>query len=368
MRTRVGLLGAILITLAFLSGCGSSGGSSSEQSVRRVALMHVGTDHNPPSLGTLVTRLGELGWFTRSPDQVMRQLVGDETKVQGRVKGLFRMKQLQGRFEGRKIELIWRNLDAEQAPEQAKKFVRDGVDVIVAFEDTSLSAAEEATASSEERIPVVFLHPSDPVRDGLVGSLAKPGGNLTGVFGARDPVPKQLELYERIMPRLHRVLTLIDPTDPTTKSLLAEARSVAARLPRPLELDVRKVSEADDLVRVFRSLRPGEVDGAFLLSPLLRLNFSDLTIRLARRAGLPVQAHRKEWTEMGALFSLGVDVRPVGRAGARFVDSILRGTPPAKLSVQEVPKVEFALNLATAHRLGITVPRNIILRADEVYR
>jgi len=368
MRTRIGSLGAILITLACLSGCGSSGGSSSDQSVRRVALMHVGTDHNPPSLRTLVTRLGELGWFARSPDQVMRQLVGDETKVPGRVKGLFRMKQLQGQFQGRKIKLIWRNLEPDQAPEQAKKFVRDGVDVIVAFEDTSIAAAQEATAEPENRIPVVFLHPSDPVRDGLVRSLANPGGNLTGVFGARDPVPKQLELYEQIMPRLHRVLTLVDPTDPTTKGLLAKARTIAAQLPRPLALDVRKVSEPDDLVRVFRSLRRGEVDGAFLLSPSLRLNFSDLAIRLARRAGLPVQAHRKEWTEAGALFSLGVDVRPVGRAGARFVDSILRGTPPAKLSVEEVPKVEFALNLGTARRLGITVPRSIILRADEVYR
>jgi ABC-type uncharacterized transport system substrate-binding protein len=316
-----------------------------------------------------VTRLGELGWFAGSPDRVMRQLVGDETKVQDRRSPSgFRMKPLQGQFKGRKIELIWRNLDADQAPEQAKEFVREGVDVIVAFEDTSIRAAQDATSRPGNRIPVVFLHPSDAVRDDLVGSRAKPRGNFTGVFGARDPVAKQLELYEEIMPRLQRVLTLIDPIDPATSGLLAKARTTAAHLPRPLELDVRKASDADDLVRIFHSPRPGEVDGAFLLSPSLRLYFSDLTIRLARQAGLPVQAHRKEWAQAGALFSLGVDVRPVGRAGARFVDSILKGTPPAKLPVEEVPKVEFALNLSTARRLGIKVPRNIILRADEVYR
>jgi putative tryptophan/tyrosine transport system substrate-binding protein len=363
MRTRTGLLATTLIALAFLSACGGSGGGSpAGQSVRTVGLMHVGTDHNPPSLEALVTRLGELGWFAGSPDGVMRQLVGDETKV-----GV-RMSQLQGQWTGRKIKLIWRNLDADQAPAQAKKFVRDRVDVIVAFEDTSIRAAQDATSRPENRIPVVFLHPSDAVRDDLVGSRAKPRANFTGVFGARDPIAKQLELYEEIMPRLHRVLTLVDPLDPATSGLLAKARTTAAHLPRPLELDVRKASDADDLSRIFHSLRPGEVDGAFLVSPSLRLYQSELTIQLARQAGLPVQAHRKEWAQAGALFSLGVDVRPVGRAGARFVASILKGTPPAKLPVEEVPKVEFALNLKTAHRLGITVPRDVILRADEVYR
>lgn len=367
MSTRISLLGATLVTLAFLSACGGSGGGSAEQSVRVVGLMHVGTDHNPPSLEALVTRLGELGWFAGSSDRVMRHLVGDETQVKDRQTPTgFRMKPLRGQFKGQKIELIWRNLQVTQAPAQAKEFVRDGVDVIVAFEDTSIRAAQDAT--SENRIPVVFLHPSDALRDDLVGSRAKPRANFTGVFGARDPVAKQLELYERIMPRLHRVLTLVDPVDPATKGLLATARTTASHLPRPLELDVRKASDADDLVRIFHSLRPGEVDGAFLLSPSLRLYFSQLTIQLAREAGLPVQGHRSSWAQKGALFSLGVDVRPVGRAGARFVDSILKGTPPAKLPVQEVPKVEFALNLKTAHRLGITVPRNIILLADEVYR
>ena len=303
------------------------------QSVRRVGLMHVGTDHVPPSLGALKARLKELGWI-----------------------------------DGRNIKLIWRNLEPGAADAQAREFVRERVDVIVAFEDTSIRAAQAATARGPHRIPVVFLHPSDPVRDGLVKSLSHPGGNLTGVFGARDIVAKQLELYQLLVPRLRRVLTLIDPEDPATPRLLLQYRTAAANLPRPLQLDIRKASNAEDLKRIFSSLRPGEVDGAFLLSSSLRLNFSALTIRLAASARLPVQAHRKEWVERGALFSYGTDLRPIGRAGARYVDRILRGTPPANLAVEEVPKTEFAINLKTARRLGIRLPQDTIIQADKVYR
>src|SRR5206468_6264628 len=110
-----------------------------------------------------------------------------------------------------------------------------------------------------------------PVRSGLVESLSHPGGNLTGVFGARDPVAKQLELYKQIMPGLHRLLTLVDPNDAATPPLLAQARDAASQL--GLELDIKEASDAPGLERAFHSLKPGEVGGAFLLSPSLRLNF-----------------------------------------------------------------------------------------------
>lgn len=327
-------LGSAVVVAGLLTACGASNSDSSDkQTVRRVGLMHVGTDHIPPSLDGLKARLEELGWT-----------------------------------EGRNIELIWRNLEKDEAAAQARAFVLGHVDVIVAFEDQSIRAAQTATARKQDRIPIVFLHPSDPVRDGLVKSLSRPRGNLTGVYGPRDVVAKQLELYELLVSRLRRVLTLIDPNDPRTERLLQEYRTAAAQLPRPLELDVREASSAKDLTRIFRSLRPGEVDGAFLLSPTLRLNHSSLTIKLAERARLPVQAHRKEWVEQGALFSYGVDLGPIGRAGARYVDRILRGTSPADLPVEEIPETEFAINLKTAKRLGIRLPQDMIIRADEVYR
>jgi ABC-type uncharacterized transport system substrate-binding protein len=339
----------VVIVAGLLGGCSAwSDGSPTPPAVPRVAMMHVGTDHVPPSLGTLVVRLAELGWIDGTGDELVTGLTRD------------------GQVDGPRIELIWRNLEPDQVDDQAATLVRERVDVIVAFEDKSIAAAQSATANDGVPIPIVFLHPSDPVRDGLVASLSHPGGNLTGVFGARDPVAKQLELYQQIMPRLRRLLTLVDPTDAATPPLLAQARDAATRL--GIELDIREVSDAPGIEGAFQALSPGDVDGVFLLSPSLRLGFSKLTIELATAANLPVQAHRKEWVKEGALFSLGVDVGPVGRAGARFVDSILRGTPPADLPVQEVPQVEFAINLARAKELGIDVPQEVIDRADVVYQ
>ena len=312
----------------------SSADSAAAQTVRRVGLMHVGTDHIPPALEPLEARLAELGWT-----------------------------------DGKNIELVFRNLEPEQAEGQAGAFVREGVDVIVSFEDQSIDAAKAATARMRaSRIPVVFLHPSDPLRDGLTKSLSRPGGNLTGVFGPRDVVAKQLEVYQALVPQLRRVLTLVDPTDPRTKRALKEYESAAAQLQRPLELDIREASTAADLKRIFRSLRPGEVDGAFLLSNNLRQNHSALSIKLAKQARLPIQGSRKEWVEQGALFSYGIDLAPLGRAGARYIDSILRGTSPADLPVEEIPKIEFAINLKTASTLGIKVPQVMIIQADKVYR
>ena len=336
-RTRVlvvalaALGGAVILVVSLTAWASTNGGSSSAQSVPRVGLMHVGTDHIPPSLPALKARLAQLGWT-----------------------------------DGQNIQLIWRNLEPDAAAAQAKMFVSQHVDAIVAFEDTSIAAAQEATVRSHT--PIVFLHPSDPVRDGLVKSLSHPGTNLTGVYGARDEVDKQLEIYQLLVPQLRRMLTLVDPTDKRTKRLLPGFRAAAAQLARPIRLDIREASSAQDLKRVFRSLKPGEVDGVFLLSPSLRLNHTALTIRLAKQARLPVQAHRKEWVEQGALFSYGIDLPLIGRTGARYVDSILRGTSPADLPVEEVPKLEFAINLQTAGKLGIKVPQNMIIRADEVYR
>jgi putative ABC transport system substrate-binding protein len=357
----LGTAAGVLVVTALLVLTELGGNESAARPpLRRVGLMHVGTDHVPPSLPALITKLTDTyGWDI------------PVAEVDRCVENLNRSCN----FEGRNIELLWRNLDPNQAQAQAEAFVRRRVDLIVAFEDQSIRAAQKATIQPQDvftrsnaNIPVVFLHPSDPVRDGLVKSLARPGGNMTGVFGPRDVVGKQLELYELLVPRLHRVLTLVDPKDPTSGRLLAQYKLAASQMPRRLTLVIRNASNADDLERVFRSLRPGEVDGAFLLSTTLRLDYTALTIRLARRRRLPVQAHRKEWVEKGALFSYGADLAPIGRAAARYVDSILRGTPPAELSVEDVPTVDFAINLETAGELGIKVPEDMIVRADEVYR
>jgi putative ABC transport system substrate-binding protein len=364
---RLLVLVILCASLTGLVAAWSAGNVPTPRPAPHVGLMHVGTDHNPPSLATLVAGLGDLGWLDSPATQVMQQLIGDGKPVQGK------MDQLQGQYNGQHIRLDWHDLDPDQAQAQAQEFVRERVDLIVAFEDKSIHAAQDATAAAGNQIPVVFLHPSDPVRDGLVDSLSHPGGNLTGVWGARDPVVKQLEIYRQILPppKPLRLLTLVDPTDTTTPPLLAQARDAATQL--GIDLDEQQAANDAELEAAFDALRPGAVDGVFILSPSLRLNFSGKILGLAATAKLPVQAHRREWVDpeqigQGALFSLGVNVGPVGTAAARYVDSILKGANPADLPAQEVPKVEFALSLKRAAELGIRVPDDVISQADLVYR
>src|SRR5258705_11090595 len=208
---RLMLLGAVVLASLAAAASIRIGGSPTTPAIPRVALMHVGTDHVPPPLGTLAGVLAVLGWIDGSHDELVARLVKD------------------GHVGGPRIELIWRNLEPDQVKDQAGVYVREQVDVIVAFEDKSIAAAQLATARTEPRIPVVFLHPSDPVRDGLVASLSHPGGNLTGVFGARDPVVRQLELYQQIMPRLHRLVTLRYPADEASPPLLGEGKDAGQR-------------------------------------------------------------------------------------------------------------------------------------------
>jgi putative ABC transport system substrate-binding protein len=293
--------------------------------------MHVGIDHIPPSLKPLKARLRELGWV-----------------------------------QGRNIDLIWRNLPNEDAAKaQAQAFVKEHVDLIVAFEDQSVRQAKAATAVSHT--PVVFLHPVDPVQAGYVRSLRHPGGNLTGVFGLRDLVAKQLELYKAVVPGLNRVLALVDPLDPSTAALWKQSQAAAAKL--KLVLVVRKAATPDELIQVFRSVRRANVQAVFVVSPKLLFNYSQLMIGLAEgEARLPLELNRKEWVQKGALFSYGPDFELIGREGARYVDSILRGAKPSDLPVEEEPRVQFTLNLTTARRLGIHVPESTAILADRVYR
>jgi putative ABC transport system substrate-binding protein len=353
-RTAAAVVGAVLVA-ALSAGCAGIGDDAGgDAAVPTVGLMHVGRDHVPPSLAGLATALRDKhGWDV--PEAQVGQCAEDKAK----------QKAKRCVFEGEDLTLVWRNLEPEEADTQAEIFVGQGVDVIVAYEDKSIEAAQKATVQSQT--PIVFLHPSDPVRDGLVKTLDRPDSNLTGVYGARDEVDKQLELYQELVPGLHRVLTLVDPEDSRTERLLADYQEAAAALPRPLEPVIREATTSGDLRRIFRSVRRDDVDGVFLLSPSLRLNHTALTIKLANEAGLPVQAHRKEWVKEGALFSYGIDLPLIGATGARYVDRLLDGAEPSELPVQEVPEVELAINRETAAKLGIRVPRELMILADERY-
>ena len=296
------------------------------EKVWRVGLFHVGLDHVPPSVEPFRATMKALGYE-----------------------------------EGRNVRLDWRNLpDEEAARETARIFVRERVDLIVAFENQTARAAKAATAD----IPIVLVHAGDPVENGFVKSLAHPGGNITGFIGVSGLPVKALELFKELVPKLQRLLVLIDPNDPETPRRLAETVTAATHL--KLTLVRREASSVANLERVFGALKRHEIDGIFVVSPYLYTKLSSLLIRLAADKRLPLPSHRKEWVEQGALFSYRHDLAADGVSAARYVDRILKGTKPADLPVVQPTKFELVINLKTAKALGLTVPQTLLQRADHV--
>jgi putative ABC transport system substrate-binding protein len=324
MKRRAFAVGLALAPLAAVLGAAAQQGGKSW----KIGILHLG-DHVPPALDTLRESLKSMGYE-----------------------------------EGRNLRLEIRNLTEEPAArEAAAGFVRTRVDLIVAFGNPAIRVVRAATSE----IPIVFVRATDPVADGFVRSLARPGGNLTGLSGGGVDVPaKQLEIFRELAPGLRRVLVLSDPNDPATPRILAEVQSAGATL--KLGLVGREAQNVNDLERVFGSLASGEVDGMFVASPSLQIKFSEQLVRLAHAKRLPYLAHRKEWVERGALFSYAPDFRAAGTDAARFVDRILRGAKPADIPVEQPTRYELVINLKVAKALGVTIPQSVLVRADEVIR
>jgi len=259
------------------------------------------------------------------------------------------MKQVQGEYDGKRIQLIWRNLDPaqpNQVGEQAREFVRGRVDLIVAFEDKSIRSGPGRDGRPGEPDPGRLPAPVGPSPRRPGGSSSHPGGNLTGVWGARDPVAKQLQIYRQIMPGPQplRLLTLEDPTDTATTPLLTEARTAAGKL--GIELDEVEASNDAGLEAAFQSLRQGAVDGAFILSPSLRLNFSRKILGLAAAAYLPSRltgangSTRNRSTRRALL--AGRRRRARRDRGRAFRRQHPEGRPTRRPARPGVPRVEFA--------------------------
>ena len=294
--------------------------------VWRIGLMHVGLDHVPPSLVPLREELRALGYE-----------------------------------DGRNIRLDFRNLaDQAAANITAQQFVRDQVDLIVAFEEQAMRGVKAATSA----IPVVFLHLVDPVADGFVESLAHPGGNVTGFITWAVSPSKQIELFSEVVPRPRRLMVLVDPKDPVTRRVLPELRNAGATL--RIQVVEHEVTTASDIERALGAADRGKVDGVFVLSPTLWTNFPSLVLRLTKERRLPLVSHRKEWVQQGALFSYAPDLAAIGRLAAPYVTKILNGTTPGDLPVQEPTKFELVINLKTAKALGLTIPQTLLGRADQV--
>ena len=274
------------------------------------------------------------------------------------------LKQL-GFEEGKQFNLSVRDWqgDAKAAEEAAAKFEQEKVNLIYTTSTNSTIAARRATAE----IPIVFCAGTAPVVLGIVDSFAKPGGRLTGIYQpATDLTAKRLEILKEIVPKLHRVVTFYDPRRPTAIESSKFAREAAQQM--GLQLVERHIASATELQSAVRALRAGEVDAYLAVSDAIASNQAQLIIETARVKRLPTMFDFLSHVAKGGLASYAVSFHEMGRLSAKYVQRILTGVKPQDLPVEGVDKISLVINLKTAKQIGLTIPPNVLARADKVIK
>jgi putative ABC transport system substrate-binding protein len=272
-----------------------------------------------------------------------------------------------GYIEGQNIATEYRyaegNLD--RAPDLAAELVRLKVDIIVAGGDPGIRAAKNATKT----IPIVMAgQGSDPVEAGFVENLARPGANVTGLTNlTRELGGKRLELLKESVPKFARVAVLYASG---SSSSVLELKEVLPAAARALGLMVRswEVRDADGFDRVFATLNKDRPDGLYVLASNLMYVNEKRTVGFALKNRLPSMYNRREAVDAGGLMSYGADLVDSYRRVAYYVDKILKGAKPADLPVEQPTKFELVINLKTAKQIGLTIPPNVLARADKVIR
>jgi putative tryptophan/tyrosine transport system substrate-binding protein len=275
--------------------------------------------------------------------------------------GPFRQGLLElGYIEGRNIQVEYRSAEqkSDLAAKLAADFVSQQVDVIVAFATPAAHAAKDATTT----IPIVIAV-ADALATGLVTSLARPGGNITGVTSASpDAAGKRLEVLREFRPSLSRVAFLGAANDPNTRTFLKETQAAADSI--RLQLQPVLVSRPDEFEAAFDAMVAQRADG-LIVQPLF-VGHRNKLVELARLHRLPLVADQRVFAESGAIATYGVDRNTFFKRPALYVDKILKGAKPSELPVEQPTKFLLVVNLKTAKALGIEVPLTMLYRADEV--
>ncbi|MBI4588407.1 MAG: ABC transporter substrate-binding protein [Candidatus Rokubacteria bacterium] len=320
----------------------------------------------PATVGLIVIlALGVLSPLTSDAQQAKRTYrIGvlhrgyfpNNPAVEGLTAGLKTLGLEEGRDVTFDIRFTRGNLQA--IPGTAAALAKAGVDLIFVDAEEAVRAVKAASRT----IPIVFIQVGDPVAAGLVTQVAHPGGNVTGVSNlATDLVPKRLEILKAMVPTLRRVWAVYHADELSSVAAVRKAQEVAPRL--QLEMVAQAVRTPEELVNNLKALRPG--DG--LLSPAARtLNIPGLILDLVLMKRVPAVFDSAFWVQAGGLVSYGSEERVEAAQAARLVAKILRGARPQDLPVEGGNKIELAVNLKTARSLGITIPRDILARADQV--
>jgi putative tryptophan/tyrosine transport system substrate-binding protein len=272
-----------------------------------------------------------------------------------------RLREL-GWIEGRTITIVYRWAEGrpERFVEIAKEFVQLKVDVIFAVGTEAALAMKEATSI----IPIVFPVAGDPVGTGLVGSLARPGGNVTGLSNqAIDLGTKRLEILREVLPALSRLAIMANAAYAGGAPEIGEVRAAARKL--DVELVALEPRRTEDITLALEPLK-GRVEALYVVGdPLMNLNRMRInTFALAAR--LPTMYVQREYVETGGLMSYGPNYPDLNRRAADYVDKILRGTKPGDIPVEQPTKFDLVINLITAKAIGVAIPSMLLARADEV--
>ena len=264
-----------------------------------------------------------------------------------------------GYIEGQNITINFRG--PEQISGLTKEHIDNSVDVIVAWTTPSVLAARRASL----KIPIVMVGVADPVALGLVDSLARPGGNVTGVSNiALDLSSKLVELLKEMVPNARRIGVLRSPNNPGVSLQFRETETAIRAL--NLDLLVATAWKPDEFETSFASMKAKNVDAVVLLSDPSLIENAKLIAQLALQMNMPTAFQRRESVEAGGLFSYGPDLKDQFRQAAGYVDRILKGAKPTDLPVQQPTKLELVINLKTAKALDLAIPKSLLTAADEV--
>jgi len=279
-----------------------------------------------------------------------------------RLRGLRQGLKEAGFVEGENvtIEQRWAENQMDRLPELAAALVRRQVSVIAAF-----GAAAFAARAATTTIPIVFGVPDDPVRQGLVSNLARPGGNLTGInFFVAELTAKRLGLLRELLPAANRVAVLVNPTSPEAETTLRDVEPAARAL--GLQIRVLNASTSREINEAFATFVREQPDALFVAAnPFFQTRRVQLAALAARHA-VPTAFSVRDYAEAGGLMSYGTDVTDAWRQVGLYTGRILKGEKPADLPVVQSTRFELVINAETARMLGLTVPDKLLATADEV--
>jgi len=270
-----------------------------------------------------------------------------------------------GLEEGKQFSLNIRDSkgDLKAVEEAAKVFEKDRVNLIFAVTTSAVTPVKQVIS----QIPIVFAVGSDPVASGFVQSFAKPGGRLTGVqYSTLDLTGKRLEILKEMLPKLSRIVTVYNPDNRIAVEAVALARQAAKQL--GIRLVERRAATLEELRQQVGALSAKEADAYFYTSDAMVTSQAQLVIDAASSKKLPTMFAEQSPVVMGGLASYGQNFHEVGRLSAKYVQKIMTGAQPHDLRVEIVDKFELIINLKTAKIIGVTIPPNVLARADRVIR